>query len=218
MEGLRLLTARYHPRCGLLLFCRVRENSLGVKICSSGKYSVHGLRLLMNDNRTNCSAFVRRSRKADDQTKNTGRSRRPSEWPRSTYGAACNQARSLIHRHEKLFSGAYLRHYARGNGPLAYAQFLGDTVRNLGQEATKKAASPGGQRAQESSSGSPPSAKTGLLFTVRPVRFSGHHKGERSLLRILVIKDRRANRSGPICINATPRRTPRGESIGFRFY
>ena len=115
-------------------------------------------------------------------------------------GAACDVARSLINRDEKLFSSTCVRLYAGGNGPTAYAQFLRDTVQNIRQEAAKKEPSPGGPKsigkvfAARHLSKNGPASYGYSAFSFQDIMFvdvGGFlYNGERSLMRTLVIKDR----------------------------
>jgi len=115
-------------------------------------------------------------------------------------GAACDVARSLINRDEKLFSGTCVRLYAVGNGPAAYTQFLRDTVQNIRQEAAKKEPSPGGPKsigkvfAARHLSKNGPASYGYSAFGFQDIMFVDVgvflYNGERSLMRTLVIKDR----------------------------
>ena len=115
-------------------------------------------------------------------------------------GAACDVARSLINRDERLFSSTSVRLYAGGNGPAAYAQFLRDTVRNIRQEAAKKEPSPGGPKsigkvfAGRHLSKNGPASYGYATFGFQDIMFVDVgvflYNGERSMMRTLVIKDR----------------------------
>jgi hypothetical protein len=115
-------------------------------------------------------------------------------------GAACDVARSLINRDEKLFSNTCVRLYAGGNGPSAYAQFLRDTVRNIRQEAAKKEPSPGGPKsigkvfAARHLTKNGPASYGYAAFGFQEIMFVDVgvflYNGERSLMRTLVIKDK----------------------------
>jgi hypothetical protein len=115
-------------------------------------------------------------------------------------GAACDVARSLIHRDEQLFSSTCVRLYAGANGPAAYAQFLRDTVQNIREEAAKKEPSPGGPKsigkvfAARHLSKSGPASYGYAAFGFQDVMFVDVgiflYNGERSMMRTLVIKDR----------------------------
>jgi hypothetical protein len=115
-------------------------------------------------------------------------------------GAACDVARSLLNRDEKLFSSTCVRLCAGGNGPTAYAQFLRDTVQNIRLEAAKKVPSPGGPKtmakvfAARHLSKDGPASYGYSAFEFQDIMFVdvgvSLYNGERSLMRTLVIKDR----------------------------
>jgi len=115
-------------------------------------------------------------------------------------GAASDVVRALINRDEKLFSNTCVRLYAGGNGPAAYAQFLRETVRNIRQEAAKKKPSPRGPKtigkvfAARHLSKNGPASYGYAAFGFQEVMFVDVgillFNGERSMMRILVIKDR----------------------------
>jgi hypothetical protein len=85
------------------------------------------------------------------------------------------------------------------NGPAAYAQFLRETVRNIRQEAAKKEPSPGGPKtigkvfAARHLSKNGPASYGYAAFGFQEVMFVDVgiflFNGERSMMRILVIKD-----------------------------
>jgi hypothetical protein len=114
-------------------------------------------------------------------------------------GAASDVVRALVNRDERLFSSTCVRLYAGGNGPAAYAQFLRETVRNIRQEAAKKEPSPGGPKtigkvfAARHLSKNGPASYGYAAFGFQEVMFVDVgiflFNGERSMMRILVIKD-----------------------------
>jgi hypothetical protein len=114
-------------------------------------------------------------------------------------GVASDAARSLISRDDRLFSSTCVRLYAGGNGPVAYAQFLRETVRNIRQEAAKKEPSPGGPKSIKKVFAARHLSKNGPVsygyaaFGFQDVMFVdvgiSLYNGERSMMRTLVIKD-----------------------------
>jgi hypothetical protein len=114
-------------------------------------------------------------------------------------GVASDVVRALINRDERLFSSTCVRLYAGGNGPAAYAQFLRETVRNIRQEAAKKEPSPRGPKtigkvfAARHLSKNGPASYGYAVFGFQEVMFVDVgiflFNGERSMMRILVIKD-----------------------------
>jgi hypothetical protein len=138
-------------------------------------------------------------------------------WPSghdTAEGAACDLVRALINRDEKLFCSACIRLYVGGKGPDRYAQFLTETVQNIRKEAARKNPSPRGPRkiakvfAARHLTLSGPSSFGYAAFDFRDLMFVDAdldlYNGEKSSMRLLVIRDR----DGKWYVHPAPNVTP----------